>query len=112
MQVSPISFIILFAFLVSGISTGLKAQEPEAESKKPTVSTAEKISDGFRPQPPLDSIVVLEEVVVTATRVEGGGKRRSTAAGRKELDNSDQTDMDGLAPPERSPLRSGTGNRQ
>jgi len=96
MHVSSITSIILFAFLVSGFSTGLKAQEPEVESKKPTVITAEKTSDGFKPPPPLDSVVVLEEVVVTATRVEGGGKRRSTVAGRKELDNSDQTDMDGF----------------
>ena len=48
------------------------------------------------PPSPSDSSAALEEVVVTATRVEGGGKRRSTAAGRKELDNSDQTDMDGF----------------
>jgi iron complex outermembrane receptor protein len=38
----------------------------------------------------------LEEIVVKAQRVERDGSRRNTAAGRDELDKTDQTSMDGF----------------
>ncbi len=51
MHVSPITSILLFAFLVSGFSVGLEAQEPEAESKKSPVSSAVEKADGaFKPE--------------------------------------------------------------
>jgi TonB-dependent receptor len=38
----------------------------------------------------------IEEVVVTAQRIEGSGSKRRTAASREELDRSDQTSMEGF----------------
>jgi len=46
--------------------------------------------------PPSVSTDKLEEIVVKAQRVERDGKRRQTAAGRNELDKTDQTSMDGF----------------
>jgi len=46
--------------------------------------------------PPSDNTDELEEVVVKAQRIERDGRRRQTAAGRDELDKTDQTSMDGF----------------
>jgi len=95
---------VLTAILSFGFSQGIKALEPETGSDQPESSSTELLSDKAdarqRPSrrsrsvlPPLSEFE-LEEVVVTGRRVEGSGNRRRTAAGRQELDNTDQTDMD------------------
>jgi hypothetical protein len=79
-------FIILIAVLGSAFSQGTKAQESKAESTDSALTS----------QSSPESSEVLEEVVVIGTRVEAGGSRRRTAAGRDELDASDQTEMEGF----------------
>ena len=103
--VSLSASVIQFSVLIFVFSTGLKAQLSQAEIKiEATPSTVaqadapvgQRIDHSIIPQSPVYSLEVLEEVVVTTTRVEGGKNRRQTAAGRDQLDGSDQTDMDGF----------------
>lgn len=68
----PIS-VLLAVLVCAGPLRNLDAQEPAGSSN--------------------DDI---EEVVVTAQRIEGSGSKRRTAASREELDKSDQTSMEGF----------------
>lgn len=100
--------IVSMAALNIGMSTSIHAQETEAASKPQLESPAiqkpgktdTKEQPGTRPDiaPPLIEMAVLEEVVVQGKRVESDGSRRRTAAGRDELDGTDQTDMMALIP--------------
>ena len=68
----PVS-VVLAALVCAGPLHSLDAQEPAGSS--------------------IDDI---EEVVVTAQRIEGSGSKRRSAASREELDRSDQTSMEGF----------------
>ena len=88
-------------------SQAIKAQQPETESEEyPATATDKKADtktdsgklqdDLSKPESAEVSSYQLEEVIVTADRVEGDGNRRNTTAGRAALDRSDQTSMDGF----------------
>ncbi|MCP4047883.1 MAG: TonB-dependent receptor plug domain-containing protein, partial [Gammaproteobacteria bacterium] len=101
-------FISIVLFLILGVvlSQGAVAQQKEDSAVEVPASDPEQTDNSVdkgklvvtmpAPPPPIDASMILEEVVVTAARVEGGGNRRRTAAGRKDLDGSDQTDMEGF----------------
>ena len=98
--------IVSMAALTICMSTSIHAQETEADSKlqaeSPATQKPGKTDTKEKPGPRLDiappsiEMTVLEEVVVQGKRIERDGSRRRTAAGRKELDSTDQTDLDGF----------------
>lgn len=102
------SFKLYFVSLVVmglGLPFGIAAQvgEPEnsgetkpAAAEKPAQKPAAGRGRGRRldvAPPQLDSISI-EEVVVTAERVEGSGRGRRSAADRNDLDQADETSME------------------
>ena len=103
---NPLPIAVILAVVSSfGFPPGIKAQESESASKVNSASSAaEKIGDaadakqdsGQPSKPKPVSVSEIEEVLVTADRVEGGGGKRGAGAGRDQLDQSDQTDMDGF----------------
>lgn len=85
-----LSFTVLAAFyLCLGLSQGIYAQETEPGSRD--AQGRETMADEMLIDPD-----VLEEVVVTGTRVEGSGGRGRASVGRDELDATDQVDMEGF----------------
>ena len=98
---------ILTAVLCVVYSQGISAQSPETgHTDQPVPISAEKTEAGAstkrrrnkqpKPEPVTDGSDVLEEVVVTGEYIEGSGNRRRSAAGREELDQTDQTGMEGF----------------
>lgn len=91
--------------LCLGLSQDIKAQVPasqgsdnpgakSSEKAGPEVNSGKRHGDPVIPVPVIPDLSDLEEVVVLATRVEGDGRRRRSAAGRGELDRTDQTSME------------------
>jgi TonB-dependent receptor len=80
---SIFSLIVPITISVILFSQEIHARE-ERKVEKPTSTT------------PSFSSIDIEEIVVTAKRVEGNGKRQRTAASRDDLDNATQVDMNGF----------------
>jgi len=100
-QSIPIGLVMILGLV---LSQGADAREEVQAQESPADSAPGQTDDTaneskrvkFTPAIEAPSIepMVLEEVVVTAARVEGGGKGRRTVASRKDLDESDRTDME------------------
>jgi len=87
--------LALLATLCLGVPENSRAQLPA--DKPLTEANAGQGQQRPLKQPlPKDLEERLEEVVVVAQRVEGAGGRRRNAAGRDELDGTDQISMDGF----------------
>ena len=102
------SRFLVLAILLFGLSDEARAQAPANENNKDraeaTIEQAEPQTEASNrrkktsPSPLPEALRdELEEVVVVARRIEGsGGNRRHTAAGRDDLDATDQTSMEGF----------------
>lgn len=97
--------IILTAVLCLGLAGYSDAQEGVSEEtertdstvagqKTPRTNAARRQNEPPQAALKADGLDELEEVVVSAQRVEGDGRRRGVAAGREELDRTDTTSMD------------------
>ncbi len=103
-----LTFMVITAFLSFAFMHGVYAQQSSSASiESRELAASEKQADKNAPltgnasaklevPPIVINPNVLEEVTVTAIRVERDGRRRSTAAGRDDLDKTDQTSMDGF----------------
>lgn len=107
LQKPPSIFIVLMVILSFAFMHCANAQVSAADNRdQPATTLVDKKGkqadankrrrNTAKTASPVDDSIDLEEVVVTAVRVEGDGRRRRTAAGREQLDKSDQTSMEGF----------------